>query len=214
MGILQILLFVSVFPTVYACSSSSCGSFSLDYPFKLETSNPPNSCTYINLSCNDTTGSPILSLPYGGDFNVRYIGYYETYIELYDPGDCLMGRLMKLNLSWSPFKAIHYQIYTFYTCPFSVSLKSLNILPIHCLGNDTSHTIASATTLSDITLRKAGCDIIGSWKLPVLHQNQFEYEGIYSDLYLKWDFTTCSDCEEGENKDTGICSTYINSCSY
>ncbi|KAL8494921.1 hypothetical protein ACS0TY_019187 [Phlomoides rotata] len=211
-----ILLFFSVFSTVYACTTSYCGSFPLDYPFKLEYSNPPNSCTYINLSCSglDQWGSPVLSLPYGGDFYVRDIEYRETYIQLYDPSDCLMERLMKLNLSSSPFKAIHYQNYTFYTCPFSASLTSLYVLPIRCLGSNTSNTIATATLPSD-TIFDLGCDIIGSWELPVLELYQFDNEGIYSDLYLKYDLNICSDCEAGGNKDKddshNLWSTFVGS---
>ncbi|KAL8499687.1 hypothetical protein ACS0TY_019602 [Phlomoides rotata] len=197
------LIMPIVICTVYACTTSYCGNFPLDYPFKLEYPNPPNSCTYINLSCSSLGQfgeSPVLSLPYGGDFYVRDIEYRETYIQLYDPSDCLMEQLMKLNLSSSPFKAIHYQNYTFYTCPFSASLTSLYVLPIRCLGSNTSNTIATATLPSD-TIFDLGCDIIGSWELPVLELYQFDNEGIYSDLYLKYDLNICSDCEAGGNKD-------------
>lgn len=208
MKILEVLFFLfSVFSIVHAgkenvCPISYCGSLTLDYPFKLPSLEPQNGCTYMNLSCKDTlgtTGTPILNLPYAGDFYVRYIAYYDSSIELYDPGNCLMRRLMNLNLSSSPFKAIAYENYTFYTCPSSADLIGPYVLPIDCLSNSTNSTVATALISSDLML-EYGCRVIGSWLLPVSRPHQFEFEGMNGDLYLEWNSNTCKACAESDHQ--------------
>lgn len=180
------------------CPTSLCGTFSLDYPFKLEHSHPNNNCNYTTLSCNEASvATPRLNLPFAGDFNVRYIDYYQPYIELYDPGQCLMSRLMNnLNLSSSPFEAIRYQNYTFYTCPRDLN-SNVNF-PIRCLSNVTNSTVATALVPPDSMLGY-GCEVIGSWLLPVLEAEQFEFDGVEGDLYLTWNSTTCKACDDQTN---------------
>ncbi|KAI3444417.1 hypothetical protein Pfo_001082 [Paulownia fortunei] len=218
MKILEILFFLfSIFSVVHAgkenvCPTSFCGSFSLDYPFKLQNLQPPNDCTYMNLTCNETlgtTGTPILNLPYAGDFYVRYIEYYDPYIELYDPGNCLMRRLMNLNLSSSPFKAIAYENYTFYMCPSNADPIGYYVFPIDCLSNSTNSTVATALVTSDLML-EYGCKVIGSWLLPVLAPHQFEFNGINDDLYLEWNSTSCKACEENDHPaDTAMATFFV-----
>ncbi|KAK6158872.1 hypothetical protein DH2020_006186 [Rehmannia glutinosa] len=210
--ILEILiLFFSFFFIAQAgkenvCPTSYCGSFSIDYPFKLQNSKPQNDCYYMNLTCNNTLGNlgqPIVNLPYSGNFNVRYIGYYDPYIVLYDPENCLMRRLMNLNLSSSPFKAIAYENYTFYMCPSDASPIGYYVFPIDCLSNNTNSTVATALAEPD-TMLQYGCKVIGSWLLPVLEPHQFEFNGINDDLYLGWNSTSCKACQENDPPaDTG-----------
>ncbi|KAI3449268.1 hypothetical protein Pfo_005933 [Paulownia fortunei] len=204
-GVLEIVfLLFTTFSTVYAgnqnaCPTSFCGSFSLSYPFKLQNIQLQDNCTYINLTCNatlGTNGTAIVSLPYGGDFYVRYIGYYDPFIQLYDPGNCLMGRLMKnLNLSSSPFKAVAYENYTFYTCPSNSGIIGYYVFPIDCLSNSTNSTVAT-TFVSSEYMFQYGCQVIGSWLLPVLGPGQFEFDGIKGDPYLTWNSTSCIACED------------------
>ncbi|KAG8363258.1 hypothetical protein BUALT_Bualt19G0003500 [Buddleja alternifolia] len=170
-----------------------------DYPFKLQTSQPPTNCSYINLSCNateDNHETTIVNLPYGGDFYVRYIEYYNTYIKLYDPGACLMGRLMNLNLSSSPFKAIFYENYTFYTCPVTADVIYNYVSRIDCLSNATNSSVVSTSMLPPDFMLESGCEVIGSWLLPVLVPGQFEFNGSDGDLYLTWNFTRCRVCQD------------------
>ncbi|XP_073291160.1 putative RING-H2 finger protein ATL21A [Primulina huaijiensis] len=205
MGILDTLFyFFSILSVVHGqkqnvCPTTFCGGFSLDYPFKLPDKLPQNNCTYTNLFCNANLnyGTPVVTLPYGGDFYVRYIDYLDSYIELYDPEGCLMKRLMnKLNLSSSPFKVIAYENYTFYTCPSSPNnVTPLDTVLISCLSNSTSITVATSFPSSDL-LSGYKCEVFGSWQLPVLGLGQFDLHGGGDDLYLTWNQAVCKSCED------------------
>ncbi|KAL2251830.1 UNVERIFIED_CONTAM: hypothetical protein Sindi_2305300 [Sesamum indicum] len=204
MGVIEILfLLITIFSTVHAgneniCPTSYCDSLPIKFPFKVKTEQTQDGCNYINLTCNatlDPIGTALATLPYAGDFYVRFIAYYSKYIQLYDPGKCLIGRLMKLNLSSSPFTAIAHETYKFYTCPFDSDIINLFVYPIDCLSNATNVTVATAFVSSEDML-DYGCQLIGSWLLPVLLPGQFEFEGIYGDLYLTWNSISCLACED------------------
>ncbi|EYU32241.1 hypothetical protein MIMGU_mgv1a023626mg, partial [Erythranthe guttata] len=177
--------------------------FSLDYPFALQDENLENGCTYTTLSCNETLGigTPILNLPFSRSFYVRYIEYHQKYIRLFDPGNCLMSRLIKnsLNLSSSNFEAVSYENYTFYTCPSDSDIIRKYVFAIDCLSNKTNSTVASASVPSDLML-ETGCTVVGSWLLPVFITGQFEFHGINSDLYLTWNSASCRACEEDDHQ--------------
>ncbi|KAL9176369.1 hypothetical protein ABFS82_02G174500 [Erythranthe guttata] len=203
-----LVLLVSIFSKAHssiknACPSSFCGSFSLDYPFALQDENLENGCTYTTLSCNETLGigTPILNLPFSRSFYVRYIEYHQKYIRLFDPGNCLMSRLIKnsLNLSSSNFEAVSYENYTFYTCPSDSDIIRKYVFAIDCLSNKTNSTVASASVPSDLML-ETGCTVVGSWLLPVFITGQFEFHGINSDLYLTWNSASCRACEEDDHQ--------------
>lgn len=145
-----------------------------------------------------------MHLPYGGDFYVREIVYDEIdgpYIRLYDPGDCLMGRLMQgLDLSSSAYKAIMYENYTYYSCPSNLDVRNL-ALPISCLSNSTYSVLAIASSfISQDMILGYSCDIIGTWLLPVSRRFQFAFDGVIGDLYLTWNSTACGACEETQDQ--------------
>ncbi|KAK4415835.1 putative RING-H2 finger protein ATL21A [Sesamum alatum] len=198
-----LFLLITIFSAVHAgyddiCPTSYCDSLSIKFPFKEKDKQTQDGCAYINLTCNATLeamGTALATLPYAGDFYVRYIAYHSKYIQLYDPGECLIGRLMELNLSSSPFAAITSETYTFYTCPFNLDIINLYIYPIDCLSNITNVTVATALVSPNYLLDN-GCQLMGSWALPVLLPGQFELEGIYSDLYLTWKTLSCLACED------------------
>ncbi|XP_051144094.1 RING-H2 finger protein ATL22-like [Andrographis paniculata] len=193
-AILGALAFITCLLTTSAnaCPSSSCGNLTINYPFKLQDTQTDNNCSYFNLSCT-SDGFATLALPHAGSFYVRFIG--TSFIQLFDPGNCLMARLMQnLDFSDSPFDAIGYENYTFYTCPSDDYILNKYIYPIDCLSNSTDSTIASAYFLPE-ELIGTGCQVIGSHMLPVMFQRQFEFGGIFSDLYLTWNDRVCSACE-------------------
>ncbi|KAL0309342.1 UNVERIFIED_CONTAM: putative RING-H2 finger protein ATL21B [Sesamum radiatum] len=204
MGVIEILfLLITIFSTVHAgndnvCPTSYCDSLPIKFPFKVKPEQTQDDCTYINLTCNatlDPIGIALATLPHAGDFYVRIIEYYNKYIQLYDPGKCLIRRLMKLNLSSTPFIAFAYETYTFYTCPFDSDIINLYVYPIDCLSNATNVTVATAFVSSDDMLDN-GCQIMGSWVLPVFMPGQFESKGIFGDLYLTWNSISCLACED------------------
>ncbi|XP_012835598.1 PREDICTED: putative RING-H2 finger protein ATL21A [Erythranthe guttata] len=196
----------------FVCPNSFCGDLSVDYPFKLLTTQPQNNCTYIHLTCNNNTDNGptfVASLPFAGDFYVSALNYIDSYIELHDPENCLMGRLMKnFNLALSPFKAFFHENYTFYECPSESNVLYDFVLPIECLSNPAFATVATARLTSHFMLGHS-CQVIGSWLLPVKALGQFESVGINSDLYLTWNSTTCIDCKEDQQTDNSVCALYI-----
>jgi len=98
------------------CPISMCGSkgIPIRFPFQRQDQN----CGYpgFNLSCNGDQIT-VLKLPYAGEFFVRGIDYMMQQIQLYDPDNCLPRRLLRFNLSGSPFAAAYSQMYTFLSCP-------------------------------------------------------------------------------------------------
>ncbi|KAL8541044.1 hypothetical protein ACS0TY_002361 [Phlomoides rotata] len=212
MGVVEILfLLYTTFSNIHAsndnlCPGSNCGNLYINYPFKDQSTQTQDSCTYIDLKCEASLfngeGAAILSLPHAGEFYISDIFYdIGWYIKLADPGSCLMKRLMNnLNLSSSPFKAITYENYTFYTCP--TAAIDLYFWPIDCLSNATNSTVATSTA-TPADMLPYGCQLIGSWLLPVLDKGQLEWSS--DDLYLTWDSTSCIGCEDqkgdkGESK--------------
>lgn len=205
MGLLEVLfLLYTTFPNIHAtnanlCPGSNCGNLYINYPFKQQnTQSQDISCTYIELNCDlNATEKAIIRLPYAGYYDVSDIFYGGPYKKLSDPGSCLMRRLIEnSNVSWSPLKAITYENYTFYTCPANRILRIKNeyIWAIPCLSNTTNSTVATAIATPTYMLF-LGCQLIGSWMLPVLVKGQFEFEGV--DLYLTWDTSiSCLACEE------------------
>ncbi|KAL2468851.1 putative RING-H2 finger protein ATL21A [Forsythia ovata] len=146
----------------------------------------------------------ILNLPFSGDFYVRYIDYYSNKITLYDPRNCLPGRLLNnsMNLSSSPFTAPYYENYTFYTCPKNAEPVGYYALPIGCLSNSTNATIATTREAPE-EFEYFGCKIIGSSIIPVMYQGQFDYQGIDDDLSLYWNASDCKDCDPQPSQETG-----------
>ncbi|KAL8028101.1 hypothetical protein ABFX02_14G137800 [Erythranthe guttata] len=180
-NILKILfILLTTFSTIhcnnnqnFVCPSSFCGDLSVDYPFKLLTTQPQNNCTYIHLTCNDTTDNGptfVASLPFAGDFYLSALNYIDSYN------------------------------YTFYKCPSESNVLYDFVLPIECLSNPAFATVATARLTSHFMLGNS-CQVIGSWLLPVKALGQFESVGINSDLYLTWNSTTCIDCEEDQQTD-------------
>lgn len=171
----------------------------------------------MNLTCQDHE-MPVVQLPYAGEFYVRKISYDDTdapFIQLYDPENCLIGRLMHhLNLSLSPYKAILYENYTYYMCPSNSDPSYYPNPPVICLSNSTDSTVAVATTthFSPSFVMESGCKVLGSWKLPVLEPRQFEGDGVNSDLYLTWNSSTCGACQETQDQLQQVrkkCSSFI-----
>ncbi|KAI3444419.1 hypothetical protein Pfo_001084 [Paulownia fortunei] len=194
--ILQIFLFLFfIFPVIIhsknSCPTSSCANsfFTIKYPFKVQTDQPPKNChDYIDLRCNDQ-GQALINLPSSGDFIVTFIDYYAQKIDLSDPGNCLLGRLMT-NFSLYPLEAFRYENYTYYTCPRNRVRYQFSEIP--CLSNSTNATIATTGFMEEIY----GCKPIVGSLIPVLPTREHYYSGTFGDLQLTWNVSGCKDCEE------------------
>jgi hypothetical protein len=194
MSILQVfflLLFLpSIMQATQPCPISMCGSkfMPIRFPFQFETQQGQN-CGYpgFNLSCNSQRQT-VLKLPYSGEFFVRNIDYLKQRIELYDPDNCLPRRLLRFNLSGSPFVAALSQEYTFLSCPSQFTKSGFTV--IDCLGNSTNSVLATSS-LSLANLTSPPCKIITTLPVPVT----WPYEGSLAQLLLTWYVPNCVDCE-------------------
>ncbi|XP_073278627.1 putative RING-H2 finger protein ATL21A [Primulina huaijiensis] len=184
-----------------SCPISLCGNspIAIRYPFILQNLTPTNDCIYIKLTCNIPLNTIFLNLPYYGDFVVQNIDYVAGYIKLQDPGNCLMKRLLNLNVSSAYIKAKPHFNYTFYICPSGMGAR---FNPISCLSNSTNTAIATRELPQEI-MEKFGCKAIRRWIIPLFLSGQLKIEEIYSDisLILSWNATVCKDCQE--NQDNG-----------
>ncbi|KAH6779976.1 hypothetical protein C2S52_011213 [Perilla frutescens var. hirtella] len=165
------------------CSNNT---FFIQYPFKLlqEGQNPHHISPY-DLKCS-RQGIVVLNLPFSGEFYVRNIDYFEQTIQLYDPGNCLPGRLKNLSLSSSPFLAVSYQNYTFFSCPPEIP-SSRNFTAISCLSNSTDAVVAtSAPSMVDEIRNSTGCKVIYSLQIPISPAFEYVNNGIGGDLQLSW----------------------------
>lgn len=209
MGFLQVKLFL-VFLLISAVYSENqiptCGnnSFYIQYPFRLlqEGQKPHHKSHHHHqddnfiLKCN-SQGFVVLNLPFSGDFYVRDINYFEQKIQIYDPGNCLPGRVKNLSLSSSPFVAEEYQNYTFFSCPPErVMVGPRNFSVISCLSNSTASIFAtSKMSMVDEIKNLTGCKVIYSLNIPM--KSPFDEDnGIDDDLQLAWNDPSCKeDCK-------------------
>ncbi|XP_075646725.1 putative RING-H2 finger protein ATL21A [Castanea sativa] len=185
------------------CPASKCGRNgpSIRFPFQLQSQsgrdNDSNECGYpgFDLSCNSKSQT-VVKLPHSGEFFVRSIDYPNQRIELYDPDRCLSRRLLRFNLSGSPFVAAFNQEYVFLRCPSQFRKFGLSV--IECLSNST-HSILATSSLILANSTIPSCKVITISPVPVTWPSQY-YEGfidhdLNQDLLLTWYVPGCGDCE-------------------
>lgn len=131
---------------------------------------------------------------------MKAIDYVHGYIQLYDPGNYLIARLMMTNftcLNSGPFKAIAYQNYAIYVCPRdSQALRSDRVYVLACLSNSTSSITVATRELSSDLMGRYGCAGVGSWPVPGPAQGDDDGLDHGFSMFLTWDVVECKDCEE------------------
>ncbi|XP_047950763.1 uncharacterized protein LOC125196330 isoform X1 [Salvia hispanica] len=185
---LFMVLLISAVCSKISVQTPTCGNntFFIQYPFTLlqEGQNPHHTTPY-NLKCNRQK-LVALNLPFSGEFYVRDINYFQQKIQLYDPSNCLPKRLKNLSLPSSPFMAVSYQNYTFFSCPLG-SPSSRNLTAIRCLSNSTASVVAaSETSMMDGIKNLTACKVLYSLQVPVSQVFEYAYNGIDGDLQLAW----------------------------
>nr|GMD61889.1 putative RING-H2 finger protein ATL21A [Ipomoea batatas] len=192
------------------CQSSSCseGGVSVRFPFGLENQPSFMSCAYnplFSLKCSTSNSnsssssssqqrSPVpvvFNLPSSGDFFVRKINYPKQEIQLYDPSNCLPKRFLKLDLSFSPFKALNYSNYTFLRCPKHV-VKQPSSSVIDCLSNSTVSVLATSS-MSVVRAMNMCEPLAANLSVPV-SQSEHWFSS-HSDFRLRWSAPDCRWCE-------------------
>lgn len=200
-----LLLFSFIPSTVAAqnCSAVTCSNSSIiiRFPFQL-AGNQSQSCGYpgFYLSCsNSLLRNTVLKLPNSGEFFVRNISYVKQQVNLYDPGNCLPRRLMRLKLSESPFSAAYVLNFMFLSCPKNLSFYSFGV--IDCLSNRTNTVLAISDTIwASYMISYYSCAIIATVRVPVSRQMK-EGDGFLVDLsdnnlQLFWGTPNCKVCEK------------------
>ncbi|KAK4742693.1 hypothetical protein SAY87_000694 [Trapa incisa] len=195
------------------CPPVTCGSksFNIRFPFLLQ-GNQNQDCGYhgFHLSCSSGSSSflseTVLKLPNSGDFFVRDISYAKQRINLSDPRNCLAKRLMRLNLSDSPYSAAYVLNFMFLNC----SSRNLGFRPnfgvIDCLSDGKNTVLAiSSTFWASYMISSYSCMLIETVPVPVSWPMK-EDDGYIVDLndnklQLSWGTPDCRDCEE----DGGTC---------
>lgn len=191
-----LLFLLSIIRVTEPCQISMCGpkSIPIRFPFQQQGQN----CGYpgFNLSCNGQSKT-VITLPYSGEFFVRTIDYMMQQIQLYDPDNCLPRRLLRFNLSGSPFFAAYSQMYTFYSCP-SQFTKPAGFTAVDCLGNSTNSVLATSSASVWNSMPPSCKVIISKLAVPVTWPDRY-YEGLSADLngdlQLRWNVPDCGVCE-------------------
>ncbi|KAI3969764.1 hypothetical protein MKW92_038519 [Papaver armeniacum] len=100
------------------------------------------------LAC-DETNKTVLELPFS---------------EIYDPDNCLPKRILKLNLSGTPYQlgevGVSYQIYSFLNCSSTIeSLLAItkNVTHVRCLSSSTHAVIATNVPTANIATLNTSC---------------------------------------------------------
>ncbi|KAK4476344.1 hypothetical protein RD792_015493 [Penstemon davidsonii] len=201
------------------CPKGFCGNnpFAIRFPFQLENQKPKN-CGYpgFNLSCslNQKAKPVLLNLESSGAFYVGKINYLNQEIQLYDPYNCLISRLISLNLSSTPFMASYTKNFTFLSCP-SELIRDRTATTIDCLSNTTTSILATSSMNLVRDLDMNICSTMFTLPIPVskiVYQNdddQWLDTNLTGDLQLTWNVPDCEDCESKG----GICGFDENSKS-
>ena len=189
------------------CPPQLCGTnnIPIHFPFTLQGQQQPQNCggyPGFSLTCSseiEGRGAPVLTLPYSGNFSVRYISYLIQEIHLYDPDGCLPRKLMALNLTSSPFEAIYMDEFVFLSCPRS-AVAGKGFVTVDCLGNSTSAVVATTSgTLAGAILSM--CTTMFTLPIPVSWNSGSRGSGDWlssnlgGDLRLTWSFPDCKGCE-------------------
>lgn len=178
------------------CFSSACRRTEplIRFPFRLQNTQPPQ-CGYpgFDLTC-DSKNQTVIEFPFSGKFSVQNIDYGYQEIWVNDPSNCLPQRLLKLNLSGSPFTGVHYQDFTLFNCSFDYRLYRFN--PIACLS-DSSYTVVATSSIRAARILSASCNLMSTIPVPVQwpYFEQVWSSDLSEDIRLTWAEPQCRRCE-------------------
>ncbi|KAK4380302.1 hypothetical protein RND71_002164 [Anisodus tanguticus] len=181
---------------VYYSRDSRCGSNgpSIHFPFRLH--HQPEHCGYpgFELSCN-SKNKTILTLPNSLILFVQNIDYMSQRIELYDPERCLILKLLRLNLSASPFNFTVDEPY--------ITLVDYSIFKCSGLPADYQDVSQACASDKEIFAIYYSLDSLPPTTCKKIHEIPSVPYGIdYSYLSLSW-YNPVRHCE-GREKDCGF----------
>ncbi|KAK9665258.1 hypothetical protein RND81_14G100700 [Saponaria officinalis] len=162
--------------------SASEDDFAVRYPFRLKDQHS-RSCGKpgFELYCDKTFGT-LIQLPNNVVFRVDFISYYNQYITLSDPYNCLPRNLMSLNLTNSPFKARYNQELWMYNCSGEYQYM-FGIDRIDCLSGSGYTVIGARYGARDSV--GPNCSFVKILKAPKSYYSSYYYSSS-SSIDLTW----------------------------
>ena len=196
--------------TQNTCKEFKCGHHgpAIKFPFSLKGNHPDPHCEYPGflVSCNEKH-QPILELPIPVKLPIKSIDYKTQKIQLYDPENCLMVKLLKvLNKSISPFHYSKDQMtdITLFNC--SAGDRELTYIdPIPCYSGPgyQIYSVSSYENIEDLPL-------LSCTKMYNLSSVPYDSNNLPQILYLEWSEPNCGPCE-AQGKNCGLKNNGTNS---
>ncbi|MCL7038192.1 hypothetical protein MKW94_026284 [Papaver nudicaule] len=110
-------------------------------------------------------------------------------IEIYDPDNCLPRRILKLNLSGTPYNlGPSYRNYSFHNCSSSIDslLNITKLVRIGCLSSSTHTVVATDVPIANIAPLNTSCELIAYVLMPnspVQEDGSFD---LNESFFLSW----------------------------
>ncbi|KAK3224966.1 hypothetical protein Dsin_004828 [Dipteronia sinensis] len=178
-AILFFLLFatlMSIDTQTQASQPAKCGHGApeIRFPFRLK-GQQPHHCGHpgFELSCKENT--TMIHFPSYGDLVVKSISYHIKKLDLLDPGNCVHGVFLNLNLSFSPFQ-YYYVVknYKYINCSARLPTSSFSEIPCLSTGSRDHHIYTVKSSLAvPFSCREVKTIAIPFTYSPYLSDNSF-----------------------------------------
>ncbi|KAL6124738.1 hypothetical protein ACLB2K_077248 [Fragaria x ananassa] len=175
-----------VFSSIVLGKKPNCGKHgpAIKFPFSFKGSHPENPGFLV--SCNEKKET-ILELPIPVKFAIKTIDYKAQKIQLYDPEDCLLAKLLKVhNMPIFPFHYSEYQMtdITLFNCSSAErEPRASSLYSVPCFGYQI-YWVSSSYGIEYLPL-------LSCTKMRNLSSVPYMYES----LYLEWSEPNCGLCE-------------------
>ena len=126
-----------------SCPELQCGNGpAIRFPFRLKDRQPDQHCGYpgFDLYCSHNNDT-VLELPNSVKAFVKTIDYKFQFIEVTDSDNCFPRKILRFNLSSSPFQFTNYLFnYSLFSC--TPETDSEYSYPVPCLNSASTSVIA------------------------------------------------------------------------
>ncbi|KAM5551351.1 hypothetical protein ABKV19_026265 [Rosa sericea] len=166
----------------------------IKFPFSFKGSHPENSgYPGFLVSCNEKQKT-ILELPIPVKFPIKTIDYKAQKIQLYDPENCLLMKLLKVhNMPISPFNYSKDQMtdITLFNCSLAERQSYMDPVPCFKGPGYQIYSVSSSQNIEDLPL--LSCTKMRN--LSLVPYSYRSYAHPTPNLYLEWSEPNCGQCE-------------------